>query len=135
MRGRQIHPDPPRLLTIAVTCFVIFLICVAVFLSTNCASSRTGVALNVGVIGSGVADLVTTRQAINSGRGIEANSIMGQGAIRQALLKSLGISTVIAVAWAMEEGGTSKSIWAHVIRSAAVVGWSIVAAHNAMVIR
>lgn len=131
MRGRQIHPDPPHLLTIAVTCFVLFLIGLTVFLSVGCSSSNLGKSLNVGVVASSAADLVTTHHAIDRG-GREANPVMGQSDLQRLLVKSLGVGVILAGSQAIEK---SHPVIAHVLRSVAIVGFSAVALHNAGVKR
>ena len=129
MRPKQIHPD--RLLTVAVACFIGFLICVVLFLSAGCSASRTGRVMNSAVIGSGVADLATTRQAIARG-GYEANPLMQGGVWRQSLLKFVGVSGVIAGAQIVER---KSPVLAHVLRGITITAWSLAAWHNRGVMR
>lgn len=117
--------------TIIVVSLIGFLICLALILS-GCASTRTGQFLNGGVVGSASADYLSTRQAIQSGAGHEANALLGNGAIRQAVMKALGTSVVIGLAHEMDH---THGVLANVIRSAAIVGWSFAAVHNAGVRR
>jgi hypothetical protein len=125
---RQIHPS--RLLTVAGTCVVLFAIVVVIFFSVNCASSRTGKALNVAVVGAGIADVVTTQQAIHQGRGREANPLMGQGVWQQTAIKALGIGAVIAGTQVIEK---SKPMVAHLLRGITIGVWTGLAIHNAQI--
>jgi hypothetical protein len=101
---------------------------VLVFALSGCALSSTGKALNAGVIGSGIADYVSTRQGLATGRFVEANPVMGQGAIRQAVLKATGISGVLAATWALER--KSHPVLAHVVRGVVTGLWSVAAGWN-----
>ena len=93
----------------------------------GCASSRTGTALNVAVIGSGVSDYASTRYAIAHG-GREANPILSQGAVRQAVVKTAGIGAVIGLAHVLDE---KHRVLAHVMRAMTVIVWSAATWHNA----
>lgn len=93
----------------------------------GCASSRTGKALNVGVVASGVLDLHSTQYALDRG-GREANVLVGQHPFRQAVVKGLGISTVMGLTALLEMRGSH--VWAHIGRGLAISAWSIVAARN-----
>jgi hypothetical protein len=130
VRSKQIHPDPPHLLTIAVTLMILGLICLGLVFAAGCASSTTGKSLNVAVIGSGIADLVTTRDAINSGRGREANVLMGQGVWQQTAIKALGIGAVLAGTQVIEK---SKPMVAHLLRGITIGVWTGLAIHNAQI--
>lgn len=90
--------------------------------------SHSGKALNVAVVGAGVADLVTTRQVINGG-GYEANPLAGDGAVRQAVLKAASATGVIGIAQLLNEKG--HPILANIVRSVAVVLWSAASISNA----
>lgn len=94
----------------------------------NCAPSRTGKALNVALVGSGVADLVTTRQAIDSGRGREGNPLLDHGVWTQGLLKAAGISAVMGGAFLLEMQG--KPVIAHVLRGAISGLWIAISVRN-----
>lgn len=102
---------------------ILFVLLVAL---CGCASTTLGKSLNVGVAGSAVADYVTTRQGIARG-GQEANPV-GDSAIRQALLKIGGVGFVWGFSGWVEIKG--KPVIAHVIRSMAIVGWSVVSVRN-----
>lgn len=117
----------PRSLAAAVVFCLAGMLCLA-FVLSGCASSHAGKALNVGVIGSGLADYVSTRSAINSGRGREANPLMGQGAIRQALVKTAGIGGVMAGASLLDQKG--HRTLGLVVRIASMAVWGMAAAHN-----
>lgn len=108
-------------------------LCLLFSLSVSCASSGVGKALNVGVLGSATADYVTTRQAINSGRGHEGNWILGESAIRQALLKAFGASFVIGAAAYVEAKG--KPEFARVIQIMAIAAYSAASVHNYQIAR
>ena len=129
-RKRQIHPDPPFLLTLAVMFAILGLICLGLIFS-GCASSTLGKSLNVGVAVSGAADIVTTRQAIARG-GYEMNPILGQGVWRQSLIKFVGVSGVIAGAQIVER---KSPVLAHVLRGITITAWSLAAWHNRGVMR
>ena len=125
---RQVHP--PRLLEFAITAFILFALCMIVIFSSGCASSTLGKSLNVAVVGSGIADIATTRIAINSGLAREFNPVMGQGVWRQSLLKAAGSGVVIAGTRAVEK---SKPVVAHVLRGLAIGVWTGLAISNARV--
>jgi hypothetical protein len=101
-------------------------ICLIVALA-GCSLSRAGQIGNGLVIGSGVADVVSTRAAIARG-GHEANPVMSQSVWQQVLVKSLGISAVIAGSQALEQSG--RTTLAHVMRWSAIGVWSAAAVHN-----
>lgn len=105
-----------------VICVALAVGIVAIFFVVGCSH-----ALNVGVVSSGVVDLHSTRVAIQAG-GQEANPVMGQSAIRQAVLKAVGISGVIAIAGVLES--KQHPIIAHLVRGAAIAVWSGVALQN-----
>lgn len=112
---------------IIAACLIGALICLALILA-GCSHSRVGRSLTVGVVLAGSADVVTTRLAIDSGQGREANPVMGHGLIQQALVKSVGVASVIGVAHLSELKG--RPILAHLIRATAIAVWSGVAIHN-----
>lgn len=124
--------DPLHLLPISLSLFVLFVLMLAIFLSINCASSTLGKSLNVGVIAAGTADLISTRHAITSGQGHEGNPVAGQDAWRQTLVKALGAGAVIGFAQVLEQ---QKPVLAHVIRAAAITGWSVVSWRNYSIAR
>lgn len=126
--SRQPSIPPMVALSISVICFVLFLITMGLIFG-GCASTRTGKVLNAGVVAAGTADYATTRIGIANGAR-EANSFMGQGALRQALLKGLGVSSIIFLTSEMEIHHPRLS---HVIRSAAIVAWSAAAVSNSRV--
>lgn len=106
---------------------------IAVLILSGCASSSTGRLLNTGVIGSGVADYASGRSAINDGRGVEGNALMGQGAFQQAVVKAFGMAGVVGLAAVAEHKG--KPVLAHLVRSVAISAWTWAAIHNAGVKR
>lgn len=112
----------------AYVCLFAALLLVVLASFIGCAPSRMGKALNVGVVASAAADLVTTRDAINSGRGYEANPFMGQSAWQQGLVKLAGTSAVIGAASLIELKG-HRTV-AHVMRIAFIAVNTAVAIHN-----
>lgn len=124
MRRHAITPG--RLLTISVICFVLALICFG-FILAGCASSTTGKALNVGVGVSAGLDWHSSQGKR------EANPLVGDGALRQAVMKAGGASAVIGLAALAEVKG--KPVVAHVIRAMAIAGWSAIAARNYQIAR
>lgn len=106
----------------AVSASVMKTLAICLFFTLN------GCALKVAVVGAGTADLVSTRMAIQSGQGREANHLMGQGAVRQAITKAVGISGVLGATALLEHKG--KKTLARVIQAAAVIVWSAAAIHN-----
>ena len=102
-------------------------------LALGCASSPVGKSLNVGVGVSAGLDFTSTRMAIQSGRGHEGNVLLGQGAFRQAIVKVIGPVAVIGMASVVEKG--SHRVLAHVIRSAAIVGWGFISVKNFQIAR
>jgi len=78
-------------------------------------------------VASGVADIVTTRQAIGRGA-VEANPIMGQGATRQIVIKSVGTTAIILAARADARRGHPTRAKALLYVGSAL--WFGVAAHN-----
>lgn len=118
--------------SIIVAGLIGFLICMALILN-GCASSTLGRSLNVGVSVSAAADFATTRQAITSGRGMEANPFMTQSPWIQGLLKVAGSTAVIGGAYVIERRHHEKL--AHVLRAAAMALNAAVSWHNAQVIR
>lgn len=112
-------------LYIAIVCAVLGLLCLSLI---SCASSRTGKALNVGVVVSAGVDLHSTRMAINNGSGREVNPLMSQGALRQAVVKSIGTAGLIGFAHLVEIKGRPQL--ANVLRVMTIAAWSIIAARN-----
>lgn len=104
------------------------IVLLASLLLSSCSSSPSGRLLNIAVVGSGVADVVSTQQAVASGCCREANPIMGEGWVRQSLLKGLGVSSVIALAHAVEIKG--KPVLGHVMRGLAIAIWGAVSWQN-----
>ena len=79
------------------------------------------------VIGAGTADFASTRYAIAKGAK-EGNVLMGQGALRQALVKAGGISGVLGLsAWADHKG---KPTLSEIVKASAVIVWSGASAWN-----
>lgn len=95
--------------------------------SIACASSSFGKGLNLAVVGSGAADVVSTQVALDSGCCRELNAVMGSSLLRQSLLKAAGISTVIASAHLVE---IKRPVLAHLVRGIAITAWSVAAWHN-----
>ena len=124
------QPSPAHSATIAVTAFVLALLCFALIL-TGCSTSATGRALNVGVISAGALDLTSTRQAMARGA-TEQNPLMGQSSLQQVAVKSAGIGTVLALAALLEQRNMT---WAHVARIAAIALQVGVSVHNWQVTR
>src|SRR3990167_8419012 len=104
------------------------LICVLVLALSGCASTMTGHALNIAVIGAASADYVTTQQGLARGAR-EANPLLGQGAVRQAVVKAVGVTGVIALAGLVDLKG--RPVLAHVVRGIAIALWSGAAIWNA----
>ena len=127
MRGKPIHPDPPVLLTIAGTCFILAVIALVIGLSSGCASSRVGKSLNLGVgIAKGFDQGTTDHAEARGAR--EANPILGSSQWRQVLVGALGVGVVIAGSQAIER---SHPVLANVMRSVAILTFSAAAIHNA----
>lgn len=113
----------------ALVCLVLGLLCLSCL---GCASTVTGTALNVGVVGAGVFDLATTRQAIGRGA-MEANPVMGQGAAQQTAMKAAGAALIIWLASALEEHGATTA--AHWVRGITIGAWGGAAVWNQSVRR
>ena len=103
------------------------LILVLVLALSGCASTMTGKALNIAVIGAASADYVTTHQALARGAQ-EVNPFLGQGAVRQAVVKAVGVTGVIALAQLVDLKG--RPVLAHVVRGIAIAVWSGAAIWN-----
>lgn len=110
---------------LALASFALGVLCLSCL---NCAPSKMGKSLDIGVGVSAAADLYTTRQAIESGRGVEANPFMGQGAWTQGLVKVAGTSAVIGAAFLVETKGQTQL--AQVIRLIAIAANTAVAVRN-----
>ena len=117
-----------HLLSLAVICF---LIGVTLLLFIGCAPSKLGKALNVGIGVSTAADYASTRAVQRQG-GVEVNPILGQGAVRQALLKGGLAAVTILWAEALERRGGAVS--AHVGRAIVMAIYSAATWHNARVL-
>ena len=115
--------------TLIAVCLIGFLICMALIFG-GCASTKTGTRLNIGVVASGVADLATTRYAINRGA-VEANPLMGQSLLQQALVKAAGVGLIFAGTAVLENKG--KVVTAHVLRVITIAAWSFVSLQNVRV--
>lgn len=124
---REPSIPPMRALTISVVCFVMFLIAMAMIFG-GCASSNLGKALNVGVAGTSTADYAITRIDLRAGLGREANPILGQDAIRQAVVKALGVGAVVVIAQTLER--KERKTLAHVVRGVAVGVYGAAFLHN-----
>lgn len=120
MNGRD-----PRYLTVALVCFVLALLCLSCL---SCAATATGKALNAGVVITGVADVHSTRLAIDAGNGREGNPFMDHGPWVQGLIKAGGIGAVLAGALLIEAKG--HPVVAHVLRAVTAGLWGIVAWRN-----
>ena len=103
------------------------LILVLVLALSGCASTMTGHALNIAVIGAASADYVTTRQGLARGAQ-EVNPFLGQGAVRQAVVKAVGVTGVIALAQLLDLKGPAL---AHLVRGVAITAFSGAAIWNA----
>lgn len=126
MRTRTLLSDK-QLLRVVWLCAAVCVVCAWLLLFAGCAASRTGKALNVAVIGSGVADLVTTSHAMDRG-GREWNRIAGDEEWRQWLVKSLGVSGVIGAAALLDR--KEHRILAHVLRGAVAGVYTWASIHN-----
>jgi hypothetical protein len=130
---RRPRPVPPLRLpyqkTFIAICLIGFLICMALIFG-GCASSRL---LDAGVVISGVADLTTTRMAIHSGTGQEANPVMGDSAWRQGLIKSFGIGAVLGSAALVDHQG--RKTLSRIIKIAAMGVWVSATVNNVLVMR
>ncbi len=116
----------------ARVCLVSGLVFMTMAFAIGCASTNTGKALNVGIVATGVSDLASTRYAI--GRGAhEANPLMGQGAIRQAVVKAVGLSGVLAATAALDRRGSRTA--AQVLRAFVVAIQAAVTVHNLRTVR
>ena len=117
---------PLHALSIAVICFVLALICMAVIFG-GCASSRAGKLGDLAVIGSGIADVVSTQPAIARG-GREGNPLVGQSPWRQWAVKSAGIGGVLAGAAWLERKDHTVTAW--IIRATAIGLWTAATISN-----
>lgn len=124
---RNPQPEVPSL-KVALVCFALFLAVVALWLFTGCAPSRMGKSLDIGIGVSAAADIYTTRAAIDSGRGREANPLQDHGAWTQGLLKAAGTSATIGAAALIELKGNRTL--AHVLRIAVIAVNAGIAIHN-----
>lgn len=94
--------------------------------SVSCASSRTGKALEMGVIGAKVADQISTDRAEARGA-IEQNPLLGSQQWRQVVFGVVGVSTVIALAHVVEHRSPKV---AHLLRVIPMIVWSSAAVWN-----
>ena len=118
MSRRPMHHES-RLLRLAAIGFLLGVICLALLFS--------GCALKVGVGVAAVADLHSTRVALGAG-GVEGNPLMGQGAVRQAIVKAIGATGVIGLAELINaKGHPTLSKW---VQSVVIVAWSAASAWN-----
>ena len=126
------HNLPPaRLLGVAVTCLVLFVVLLFLFLSVNCASTSTGKRLNVAVVGAAISDLASTEYAKAHGAH-EANPVIGASVLRHTALKFAGVGGVIAAAGLLDR---THPRWAQVVRVVPVVIWSSAAMWNVNQVR
>lgn len=116
-----------HLLRVAIVCAIGVVVCLALLILSGCAASRTGRILNVAVVGSGVADLVTTSAALDRG-GREWNRIAGDQEWRRWLVKGLGVSGVIGSAALVDRRG--HPVMAHLLRGAMAAVYTWAAWHN-----
>lgn len=105
---------------------------VILILSLGCSASLGGKVLNGLVIGSKVADQLSTDRAEARGAR-EANRLLGSSQWRQVLIGSLGVGSVIASAALLESKG--HKVTAQIIRATAVIVWSGIAWRNTQVQR
>jgi uncharacterized protein YceK len=117
--------DLPYQKSLIAVCLIGFVICVALLVS-GCSVSRTGTALNVGVVAAKVADQMSTDDAEARGF-VEANPILGSQQWRQIVIGAVGVAGVIAVTQALEK---QSPLAAHLVRGIVIVGWSAVAYRN-----
>lgn len=113
-----------RLWRTALVCFVLGLACLSFI---NCAPSKLGKALDVGVGVASAADYLTTRQSLERG-GVEQNPLIGASSTRLAVAKVGGAAGMIALADWVERMG--KPTLAHVLRSISITAWTGAAIHN-----
>lgn len=125
---RRDDPFRRSLLWLGSAFCVLGVITISTIFCAGCASSSLGTGLNVALVGSSTWDYVETRKAITEGRGAEANPVLGQGAIRQALIKAAGTSGVLAVAHLLELKG--RPVLAHVVRGVVTSLFVYAAIHN-----
>ena len=116
----------------ARVCLVSGLVFGTLAFAIGCASSSTGKALNAGIVATGVSDLASTRYAMNRGA-VEANPVMGQGAIRQAVVKGLGLGGIFAATAYLDHKGSKTA--AQVARVIVIAMQGIVTVHNLRVVR
>lgn len=109
-----------------------FFLTLCLVASIGCASATTGKVLNVGVVMSASADLASTRLAIESGRGREANAVMGQSLWQQATVKGLGVGSILGLSWVLEQ---KHPVLTNLLR-ASVIGFNAaISAHNMQIAR
>lgn len=121
-----------HLLRVVVICAAGCLLLIGLAFCTGCAASRTGKAFNVAVMGSGVADLVTTHQALQRGA-TELNPIMQGPEWRRWLVKGASDGMVIGFARMLERN--DMPVTAHLLRVFAIAAQVAVAIQNHRVVR
>ncbi len=99
----------------------------------GCASSTLGKSLNVAVVASASADVMSTHIALRSGCCSEANAVFGSHPHTATLIaaKAGSTSLIIWLASILEENNHPR--WAHVARGMATGVWMGVTAHNVRV--
>ncbi len=127
------HNLPPRhLLRAALICFALALGVAAVgMFCAGCASSTLGKSLNVTVVASATADIVSTRQGLAAGA-VEMNPLVGSSFTKQVLFKAAGVGVILAGTQAIEK---DHKVLAHILRATASAVWFGAAIHNVRVIR
>ena len=101
--------------------------------STGCASSGMTSTLQAGVVGAQVADVVTTKAAIDSGRGREGNALMPSVWWQQAAIK---FPITLGLLWATtqaEERG--HPVLARIVLGVAAGTLAMVSARNYQIAR
>lgn len=130
MNARRVDGGERWLLRGALACFALAgALAIAIILLSGCASSSLGKGLNVAVIGSAVADQVSTRYAIHSGCCREGNAFLGDGTWRQLAMKVGGVGLVLGLA-ALADRQEHPRWVGHLVRLIPIGIWSGAAIHN-----
>lgn len=129
MTGEHRPIPPEQSLLISGICVVLFVValCALIFFNVGCASSQTGRLLNVGIGVAASADFLSTRRAIENGSGHEMNPIVGNSAWRQAVVKGIGVGSLLGLTQVIEK---QKPILSQMLRASAIAAWSAIAYHN-----
>lgn len=94
---------------------------------SGCASSSLGRGLNVGVVGSGIADVASSQG------GIEGNPLMSNRVEQQIAVKGFGIGAVLGAAWWLDQ--KQHPLLAQVVRGIAFGAWTAATIHNVVRVR